>query len=54
VNKWNTPLSLATLHDKARARARHLRAEADKLDKRADELERRYDELTAPLRRVST
>lgn len=47
MNHWNTPLGLATRHDKARARAAKLRAEADRLDAQAEDLKRRFHEAQA-------
>ena len=43
----DSALKFATLHDKARARAEHLRQEADRLDRKADEYSRRYSEIMA-------
>lgn len=44
TNHWQTPLGLATRHDKARRRAETLRRQADELDEKADRLAREYDE----------
>ncbi len=48
---WNSPLGIATQHDKARAKADKLRNEADRLDARADELSDRFDSLMAESRK---
>jgi membrane-anchored protein YejM (alkaline phosphatase superfamily) len=47
VSHWDTPLGLATQHDKARARAAKLRKEADRLDTRADVLAQKYSAAIA-------
>ena len=47
MNHWDSPLGLATRHDKARAKADRLRKQVEDLDAKADELARRYEEAMA-------
>ena len=42
MNHWQSPLGIATRHDKKRAKAEKLRKEADRIDAEADALYTQY------------